>query len=233
MCLSTFTDNFVYAMGVSGAVVGVLSFAIVADTASPEKRGEYMPFVSTSNTCGMISGPVIGGLLFDHFGAHGAFAFPAFMLLCDIILRIMIIEKGNQERLTVVRPIHVLKIVANLLIDQDEPLSPLAGEEATSLPPKDYNQASLRLREFYDVRFLTAVITQITISSIFAALETTIPIFTMETYNWSSTNAGPIFLGISLPSFLSIPMSRYGRNWRRRRTIHSGSTIFPSIFDKL
>jgi hypothetical protein len=114
---------------------------------------------------------------FDHFGAHGAFAFPAFMLLCDIILRIMIIEKGNQERLTVVRPIHVLKIVANLLIDQDEPLSPLAGEEATSLPPKDYNQASLRLREFFDVRFLTAVITQITISSIFAALETVCYVF--------------------------------------------------------
>jgi MFS family permease len=50
--------------GVSGAVVGVLSFAIVADTAPPEKRGEYMAFVSISYTWGMISGPVLGGLLY-------------------------------------------------------------------------------------------------------------------------------------------------------------------------
>lgn len=41
----------------------------------------------------------------------------------------------------------------------------------------------------------------------------------METYKWSSTKAGLVFLGISLPSFLSIPMSRYGRNWKRRRVV--------------
>jgi MFS family permease len=34
----------------------------------PEKRGEYMAFVSTSYTWGMISGPVIGGFLYaSHF----------------------------------------------------------------------------------------------------------------------------------------------------------------------
>ncbi|CAG8200008.1 unnamed protein product [Penicillium nalgiovense] len=201
--------------GLSGAVVGVLSFAIVADTALPEKRGEYMAFVSTSYTWGMISGPVLGGLLFDHFGVQGAFALPVFMLVCDVILRIMILEK-----------------------DQEESLPPLAGEEAPLLSPKDCAKASLHLRDFIDMRFMTAVLTEITISSILAAFETvcyllswccsellfltisqTLPLFTMETYKWSSTNAGLVFLGISLPSFLSIPLSRYGRDWKRRRTI--------------
>ncbi|KAJ6191387.1 hypothetical protein N7519_001408 [Penicillium mononematosum] len=184
--------------GLSGAVVGVLSFAIVADTAPPEKRGEYMAFVSTSYTWGMISGPVIGGFLFDHFGVHGAFAFPVFMLVCDVILRIMILEKG---------------------IDQEESVPSLAGEEAPLLPPKDCGKASLHLRDFVDMRFMTAVLSEITISSILAAFETTLPLFTMATYKWSSTNAGLVFLGISLPSFLSIPLSRYGRDWKRRRTI--------------
>ncbi|OQE88590.1 hypothetical protein PENNAL_c0016G00339 [Penicillium nalgiovense] len=182
--------------GLSGAVVGVLSFAIVADTALPEKRGEYMAFVSTSYTWGMISGPVLGGFLFDHFGVQGAFALPVFMLVCDVILRIMILEK-----------------------DQEESLPPLAGEEAPLLSPKDCAKASLHLRDFIDMRFMTAVLTEITISSILAAFETTLPLFTMETYKWSSTNAGLVFLGISLPSFLSIPLSRYGRDWKRRRTI--------------
>ncbi|KAJ5089107.1 hypothetical protein N7532_007791 [Penicillium argentinense] len=199
--------------GFSGAVVGVLSFAIVADTALPEKRGDYMAFVSTSYTWGMISGPVLGVFCmshklvtcwnfahkrysFDHFGVHGAFAFPAFMLICDIVLRTMMVEK-----------------------DQAEKSPPLIGEEAPLLRPKDSAEASLSLRNFVDVRFITAILTQITISSILAAFETTLPLFTKETYKWSSTKAGLVFLGISLPSFLSIPLSRYGRDWKRRRTI--------------
>ena len=49
--------------GFSGAVVGVLSFAVIADTARPEKRGEYMAYASISFTWGMITGPVLGGIL--------------------------------------------------------------------------------------------------------------------------------------------------------------------------
>ncbi|KAJ5663872.1 hypothetical protein N7507_004603 [Penicillium longicatenatum] len=194
--------------GISGAVVGVLSFAIVADTAPPEKRGEYMAFISISYTWGMISGPVLGGLLFDHFGVHGAFALPAFMLICDIILPLMIREKK---------------------VDHGQTAPPQAGEAAPLIAPKVDAGAFLRLRDFLDVRFMTAVLTQVTISSILAAFETTLPLFTMETYKWSSMNAGLIFLGISLPSFLSIPMSKYGRNWKRRRVVavELVMTFFP------
>ncbi|KAJ5806254.1 uncharacterized protein N7503_003856 [Penicillium pulvis] len=184
--------------GFAGAVVGVLSFAIVADTAPPEKRGEYMAYVSLSYTWGMVSGPVLGGLLFDHFGVRGAFAFPAVMLICDIILRMMILEKK---------------------MDEDDAGSPQATEEAPLILPRDHTEASLRLRDFIDVRFMTAVLNEITISAMLSAFETTLPLFTMETYKWSSTNAGLVFLGISLPSFLSIPMSKYGRNSKRRRVV--------------
>ena len=49
--------------GLSGAIVGVLSFALVADSTSPEKMGEFMAFLSSSFTWGMIMGPVLGGIL--------------------------------------------------------------------------------------------------------------------------------------------------------------------------
>lgn len=41
----------------------------------------------------------------------------------------------------------------------------------------------------------------------------------MEVYHWTSTNSGLLFLGISLPSLLSIPMARYCKTWKRRRTV--------------
>lgn len=50
--------------GLSGAVVGVLSFAVIADTARAEKRGEFMAYASISFTWGMITGPGLGGLLY-------------------------------------------------------------------------------------------------------------------------------------------------------------------------
>lgn len=51
-------------------------------------------------------------------------------------------------------------------------MPPLAGEEAPLLPPKDGSKASLHLRDFVDMRFMTAVLSEITISSILAAFET-------------------------------------------------------------
>lgn len=58
------------------------------------------------------------------------------------------------------------------LVDQDDAVSPQGGEEAPLIPPKDYPEASLRLRDFVDIRFMTAVLTQVTISSMLAAFET-------------------------------------------------------------
>lgn len=53
--------------GLSGAVIGVLGLAMIADTACPENIGEVMAYGSLSFTWGMLTGPVIGGLLYVLF----------------------------------------------------------------------------------------------------------------------------------------------------------------------
>ena len=50
--------------GLSGAVIGVLGLAMIADTARPENTGEFMAYGSISFTWGMLMGPVFGGLLY-------------------------------------------------------------------------------------------------------------------------------------------------------------------------
>lgn len=50
--------------GLSGAVIGVLGLAIIADAARPETVGEFMAYGSLSFTWGMLMGPVFGGLLY-------------------------------------------------------------------------------------------------------------------------------------------------------------------------
>ncbi|KAJ5148528.1 hypothetical protein N7448_000106 [Penicillium atrosanguineum] len=169
--------------GLAGAVVGVLSFALIADTARPENRGEFMAYASISFTWGMISGPALG------------------LLTLDIILRLLMNENICKEQ-------------------RDLPFPTTRSDERSPLldrpnPPKE----SLALWDFCEPRFLMIIMVEVTVSSIFSAFETTLPLFTMQTYQWSSTNSGLVFLGVSLPSLLSIPLNRYGRNWNRRRTV--------------
>ncbi|KAJ6107167.1 hypothetical protein N7523_008490 [Penicillium sp. IBT 18751x] len=183
--------------GLAGAVVGVLSFALIADTARPDKRGEFMAYASISFTWGMISGPVLGGILFDHFGIYGAFALPIGLLALDIILRLLIKEPKQG-----VFPSPTHSDESSPLLDRPQPA-----------------KESLDLWDFWEPRFLMILSVEITVSSIFSAFETTLPLFTMQTYQWSSTNSGLVFLGVSLPSLLSIPLNKYGRNWNRRRTV--------------
>lgn len=104
--------------GLSGAVVGVLCLTLIAETAGKEHIGEYMTYGSMAFTWGMLSGPMIGGILlvfylveldvmvvlwltvdrFDKLGHTAAFAFPVAMLVIDIVLRLLIIEKKGPRR---------------------------------------------------------------------------------------------------------------------------------------
>lgn len=62
--------------GLSGAVIGVLGLAMIADTARPEKTREYMAYGSMSFTWGMLTGPMIGGVLY----AFTAFVIGAWLM---------------------------------------------------------------------------------------------------------------------------------------------------------
>ncbi|OJJ40654.1 hypothetical protein ASPWEDRAFT_22816 [Aspergillus wentii DTO 134E9] len=182
--------------GLSGAIIGVLGLAMIADTAPPDKVGGYMAVGSLSFAWGMLSGPAIGGALFDKLGIFGAFGVPIMMLVIDIILRILIIEKKDGKEQPQSQP------------DEEAPL--LRHESS---------QESLSLKNFFHPRLMTAVIMEVIVSSILTGFETTLPLFTRETYGWSSTGAGLVFLPLTIPSFLSIPLSKHARRYGCRKVV--------------
>ncbi|CAG7983795.1 unnamed protein product [Penicillium olsonii] len=198
--------------GLSGAVIGVLGLAMIADTARPENTGEFMAYGSISFTWGMLMGPVFGGLLYDHFGSVGAFGLPIAMLAVDIILRVLIIERDNTS---------VCSTVVESPRETDAPAVSQTDEESPLLAASHSHGASLSLRNFLDTRLATAMLVEVTISSVISVFETTLPLYTIETYQWSPTNSGLVFLGLTLPSFFSIPLARYtaDHGWDRRKIV--------------
>lgn len=149
------------------------------------------------------------------------------MLVVDIILRVLIIERDNKS-------------VSGATVEapRETDASTTSQEETPLLAVSPADKPSLSLRNFFDTRLATTILIEITISSIISVFETvrqrlwlskayltwpyqTLPLFTIETYQWAPTNAGLVFLGLTLPSFFSIPLARYTskRSWDRRKIV--------------
>ncbi|OQE83421.1 hypothetical protein PENNAL_c0032G01161 [Penicillium nalgiovense] len=181
--------------GLSGAVVGVLGLSMIAESSSPEHLGSHMACVSASLTWGMLCGPMTGGFLFSQFGTVGAFGVPIALLVVDIVLRMLIVQ-------------------------EDTGLSP--QEDSPLLENSVSGNTSLSFYHFLHPIMLGLIFSVLVISSILSALESTLPLYVLETYHWSSLGAGLVFLPLTLPCIPSIPITHFVRHFMPRTVVVTG-----------
>ncbi|KAJ5923968.1 hypothetical protein N7466_008155 [Penicillium verhagenii] len=191
--------------GFSGAVVGVLGLSMIAETASPENSRAHMACGSAALTWGMLCGPMAGGFLFAKFGNVGAFGAPIVLLVGDIILRLLIVDKSEDDS------------------DRSfEPCCDFDPSEEPLLLDSDSHGSSLSLYNFLHPTFLGVMFSVLAVSCILSAYETTLPLFVMDTYHWSSLGAGFIFLPLTVPAILSILVVHYTRHCKPRNIVMTG-----------
>ena len=68
--------------GMSGAATWSAGLALIADTFEPSERGEKLGLVMAAMSLGTLSGPVLGGLLYDNLGYTYTFVVPS-LIACD------------------------------------------------------------------------------------------------------------------------------------------------------
>ncbi|KAF2839412.1 putative MFS amine transporter [Patellaria atrata CBS 101060] len=225
--------------GASAAVVWVVGLALLVDTVGQRDIGKAMGFVSIAFTMGIMLGPLLGGIVFDHGGYNAVFAMAYGMIILDIILRVLMIEKKHVKRWepVVPRSDSVWSSPPNTAttlmpeekafygIDEEktygsdnaqqrniEPMPPgtdSAVDSKSKYPPVITLLASRRL--------LAALWGILAIGSVMTGFDATLPLFVHENFGWGSTGAGLIFLPIVIPSFLG-PLigwvaDIYGARW--------------------
>ena len=167
--------------------------------------------------------PLLGGVVLAKAGYNAVFGMTFGIIGVDIILRLLLIEmmtamtwveKPEDEPHKEKQQSELEQYTRGQAVEQkesdfqDQPVNANAGRRKR-LP------AVLRLLS--SRRICVALWASFAIGTIFASLQTVLPIHMQEAFGWDSEGAGLIFLPLTLPSFLG-PLvgwicDRFGPRW--------------------
>lgn len=206
--------------GASSALTWTVGLALVVDTVDKSHVGQAMGWIGMSLSLGILTAPLLGGLVYGKAGYFSVFAMCFGLLAVDIALRLIIIEVKDAKRwLEHVVPSAAEDALAGpVRSDKDaEQGQPTAGEPPKEIPPAATNPFKTLLGLLRRPRLSAALWGTLVEAIIHSALDSTLPLFVADTFDWDSIGAGLIFLPIVLPTFFS-PLvgafcDRYGPKW--------------------
>ncbi|KAL8802789.1 MAG: hypothetical protein Q9200_006456 [Gallowayella weberi] len=79
--------------GTSAAIVWTVGLALLVDTVGQKEIGQVMGYVSISMSVSILVSPLLGGIVYDRGGYYGVYYMAFALIIVDIILRTVMIEK--------------------------------------------------------------------------------------------------------------------------------------------
>ncbi|KAL8769131.1 MAG: hypothetical protein Q9209_004765 [Squamulea sp. 1 TL-2023] len=79
--------------GISAAIVWTVGLALLVDTVGQKEIGQVMGYISISMSVSILVAPLLGGVVYHHGGYFGVFYMAFALIMVDIILRTVMIEK--------------------------------------------------------------------------------------------------------------------------------------------
>ncbi|KAK6336483.1 hypothetical protein TWF696_002033 [Orbilia brochopaga] len=181
-----------FIQGLATACIWSVGLALVIDTVGSSNAGESLGLLAASMSIGFVGAPSLSGFLYDRLGYDSVFLCMVVMVVIDIILRILLIEKKDAVK-------WVIKET-----DANDPRQPLLR------PPTPPNQhfdlqphAHPIIVLMQSPRLVTAVSVSFVEAVIMTSYETVLPLHTKETFGYTSTLAGLCFALVVFGDFFS------------------------------
>lgn len=205
--------------GASSAVVWAVGLALIVDTVPTNELGQSMGYIGMSLTMGTVTGPLIGGVIYEHAGYYYVFALAFALLGFDIFCRLMIVENKARRKHSFPsvpegqRPAEH-KETLNKTSDSGFPVTessdPTRDDLDRQMPQAGSIQTSVAVSATHkskppiyilmtSVRMLVAVWAFFVIFLLMSALDSVLPLFVQETFGWGQTAQGLIFLPLAIP----------------------------------
>ncbi|KAI3319005.1 major facilitator superfamily domain-containing protein [Xylariaceae sp. AK1471] len=215
--------------GMSAAVVWTIGFAMVLDTVGPQNLGKVIGSIFSIISIGELMAPVIGGVLYEKTGYIGVFGLGAGILALDFLMRLLVIEKKtaakyNESAQDTQTHIPDFGLRGD---ESDDEVDREASEEDALLPKKEDEAYEIREEPNKLVRSLPILVCfkspRLSMSfclafvqaALLAVYDATIPTEAQSLFQFSSLQAGLIFIALDVPYLLLGPVAgwavdRYG-----------------------
>ncbi|EFQ96941.1 hypothetical protein MGYG_08866 [Nannizzia gypsea CBS 118893] len=209
--------------GLSAAAVWIVGLSIIADNVPTERVAEAMSYTTVALAWGSLLGPAVGGVMYEKVGFYGAFIVPICLLAVDVAMRFAMIERKKSTQVNdspKLKPSVTTSPTAESsngessaggisAVNHGNERAPLLGHSKQK--GEDAQQIQTETRASATVfsllcspRLPLALVSIVMISLIVSSLDTTLPLFVMEKFHWSSGGAGLIFMVPAIASFSTI-----------------------------
>ena len=203
--------------GLSTAIVHTVGYTLLTEVVGVEHLGKATGYTSMALSCGLLLGPVLGGVLYEYCGYFQVYL-PAFGLIAmEIILRLMIIEKEKKPLSTTSHPSSPTKAKQKgPLIHEirSDPASHPRESDHLLQPPATTQSVNAYKALLTSPRFLMALTALLILNSIANGFDSTLVPYIQDAFHMPATQAAALFLALAVPMLLA-PISgwltdRYG-----------------------
>lgn len=184
--------------GMSGSAVWIVALATIADTVGKEHMGKTIGLVNSFVMGGVISGPMVSGLLLQTVGYWRTWMAPCVVLVLDIIARLVMIEDPkslssssvSSSWTTVAASADETSQENRALLDAPDTTTTYHTYQSTSTiancqadNQNDLSTTSAFYRAMLtNKRVVTALLTMITYGTVLASFNATLPLHVRDVF---------------------------------------------------
>ena len=197
--------------GLSAAIVYIGGLALLVDTVDPNEVGQWMGFVMSFGNAGLLVSPFLGGLIYSRLGFGAVFLSMLVLVLCEIILRLLMIVNPRDRSLASSHGRSKLGESREDAISEEEPLLRSISDQRANLPgdvPSTNSETENSRPNIFMIlikskRVLAALYGVLVAQTLITSFDGVLPIFLHQQFGWSSTRAGVMFLTLTIPTLAS------------------------------
>ncbi|KAB8071266.1 putative MFS transporter [Aspergillus leporis] len=201
--------------GWSSAIVSIAGLALLRDGMGKQRLGEALGYMELGSTLGVITGPPIGGLVYQKGGYYAVCSLGFVIAVLDLMLRLAVLEKevpGSR--------IH------NDATSTSHTISERSAESRADVPGFKQQKIPTSLRLLKESRMWITLWGLAFDGIVTGAFDATLPSFAGKLFGWNPFAAGLIFLVIAVPALLEPIFGRLTDRFGARIMAVLGYTFF-------